>query len=366
MRVLQLMYESRFSPFGFGGAGVRAYEIYSRLRKRHDITLLCMKYPGAVDGEINGLRHVFVGTESSSLYRSVIAFTVGVASYLRRMGKQYDVIVENFLPATPFLARFQTRAPVILQIQGIMGKHAIKKFGLFPGVPMYLVEKIYPRLYSDYILVTDEDMENLTERASRYYVIPNGVDPPEAFAESPAGDYILFMSRIDIYTKGLDLLVEAFADIAGKYPGLRLILAGFEFDKVEALIAGIPEPVRKRIEYRGFLEGNEKWALLRGTQVFVLPSRHEAHPVSLLEALAAGTPVLVSDIPQMKYVEDLDLGLTFRRGSPEDLRRKLCHLLDNENLRREFGRKGKKYAGEFSWDRIASRFEDALNEVADG
>jgi len=366
MRILQLVYESRFSPFGFGGAGVRTYEIYSRLRKRHDITLLCMKYPGAVDGEIMGLRHIFVGTESSSLYRSVIAFTIGAASYLRRAGGQYDIIVENFLPATPFLARFQTRTPVILQIQGIMGRHALKKFGLFPGVPMYLVEKIYPRLYSDYIFVTDEGMENLTERAARCYVIPNGVNPPEAFAEPPAGDYILFMSRIDIYTKGLDLLVEAFADIAGRYPGLRLILAGFEFDKVETLTAGIPEPVRRRIEYRGFLEGVEKWALLRGAQVFVLPSRHEAHPVSLLEALAAGTAVLVSDIPQMKYVEDLDLGLTFGRGSSLKLRKKLCHLLDSESLRREFGRKGRKYAAGFTWDRIASRFEDALCEVAGG
>jgi len=366
MKILQIIYESRYSPFGFGGAGIRAYEICRRLKDRHDITLLCMKYPGAVDGEIMGLRHIFVGTESSSLYRSVIAFTIGAASYLRRAGGQYDIIVENFLPATPFLARFHTRVPVILQIQGIMGRHAIKKFGLFPGGPMCMMEKVYPRLYRDYILVTEAGMEDLTERAERYYVIPNGVNPPEGIGNPPDGDYILFMSRIDIYTKGLDLLVDSFRYVAEMYPELRLVLAGFEFDKVESLTAGIPEKIRSRIEYRGFLEGADKWQLLREARVFILPSRHEAHPVSLLEALAAGTPVLVSDIPQMKYVEDLHLGLTFRRGSPEDLQKKLCHLLDNESLRRDLGRKGRKYAAEFSWDRIASQFEDALNEVVDG
>jgi hypothetical protein len=65
MKILQLTYESLGSPFGFGGAGVRAYKIYKRLKDRHDITLLCLKYPGVTDCEIEGLRHIFVGTESS-------------------------------------------------------------------------------------------------------------------------------------------------------------------------------------------------------------------------------------------------------------------------------------------------------------
>jgi hypothetical protein len=62
LKILQIIYESYGNLFGVGGAGVRAYEVYKRLQDRHEITLLCMKYPGAKDGEIEGLRHVFVGT----------------------------------------------------------------------------------------------------------------------------------------------------------------------------------------------------------------------------------------------------------------------------------------------------------------
>ena len=50
MKILHLLYESKGDYFGIGGVGIRAYEIYRRLKDRHDITLLCKKYPGAVDG----------------------------------------------------------------------------------------------------------------------------------------------------------------------------------------------------------------------------------------------------------------------------------------------------------------------------
>jgi hypothetical protein len=95
MKILQIIYESSGCLFGFGGAGVRAYEIYKRLKDRHDITLLCMKYPGAEDGEREGLKHVFVGTESRSLTRSVLAYTVKAAQFVRKHADNFDVIIEN-------------------------------------------------------------------------------------------------------------------------------------------------------------------------------------------------------------------------------------------------------------------------------
>ena len=70
MKILQIIYESFGNPFGFGGAGVRAYEIYKRIKDRHDVTLLCMRYPGARDGEIQGLKHVFVGVETKNLTKT--------------------------------------------------------------------------------------------------------------------------------------------------------------------------------------------------------------------------------------------------------------------------------------------------------
>ncbi|GBE33587.1 N, N'-diacetylbacillosaminyl-diphospho-undecaprenol alpha-1,3-N-acetylgalactosaminyltransferase [bacterium BMS3Bbin06] len=366
MKILQVIYESSGSPYGFGGAGVRAYEIYKRLKDRHDITLLCMRYPGARDGEIGGLRHVFLGTESDSLTKSVLSYTIKAAYYVKSHGNDYDVIVENFLPATPTFAGFLTETPVILQVQGIMGYHSLNKYSLFYGLPMYLMERVYPLLYQKFVFVTDINVQRLMKRSKRHFVVPNGVGRELMQVNGSDGNYILFLSRIDIYTKGLDILVDAFAVVAGRFENMKLILAGYEFNSSSVLIDRLPVALRGRIEYAGFVDGEERVKLLSGATVFVLPSRHEAHPLSILEAMACGKPVVVSDIPELRFVEKNRLGLAFRSGSSEDLSEKISLLLEDEELRGEMGERGRRFAADFTWDEIAPKFEAALLEVAHG
>ncbi|MDA8084403.1 MAG: glycosyltransferase family 4 protein [Nitrospiraceae bacterium] len=366
MKILQIIYESYGSPFGFGGAGVRAYELYRRLKDRHDITLLCMKYPGARDGEIEGLNHIFAGTESPSLAKSVLAYTAGAAAYVRRHGDDFDVIVENFLPSTPFFSRFLTRTPVLLQIQGLWGRHYTKKFGPGFGLPMFLMEKIYLRLHRRFLLVTEVNMGAVTGRAGRCFVIPNGID--RALLETPAqeGDYILFLSRIDTYHKGLDLLMDAFAGLASEFDALRLVLAGHESNPVEGLRRRLPEALRPRVEYAGFVSGEDKRRLLAGAAVFVLPSRIEAQPISIIEAMACGRPLVVSDIPELGFVTAEHAGLDFPSGSAAGLKERLALLLRDRDLRLSLGRNGRAYAGRFLWDVLALQFENALQLTADG
>lgn len=367
MKILQLIYESLGSPFGFGGAGVRAYKIYKSL-KDHDITLLCMRYPGARDGEIEGLRHVFVGTESKSLTKSVIAYTIKAANYVRRYGNDYDVIVENFLPSTPFFARFLTKTPVILQIQGVMGRHSLRKFNPFYAFPMYVVEKFYPYRYDSFIFVSEVTMAKVMSgfksgRRVKSYLIPNGIDRDYLNYNASEEGYILFFSRIDIYTKGLDLLVKAFERINRDFPDLRLILAGYEFDRFESLLLRCHAGLSHRIKYAGFLTGAEKIKLLSGAKIFVLPSRHESSPISILEAAALGKPVIVSDIPELSFVIENNFGLSFKSGSSDDLADKMRLLINDEGMRKEMGRNGRIFSSNFLWDDIALRFESALEDV---
>ncbi|MEW6416541.1 MAG: glycosyltransferase family 4 protein [Nitrospirota bacterium] len=366
MKILQLIYESFGSPFGFGGAGVRAYEIYKRLKAQHDITFLCMKYPGAIDGEIFGLKHIFVGAGSKRLTRNVFSYTVKAAEYVKKFGDNFDVIIENFLPATPFFSKFLTRTPVILQIQGLWGLHYVKKFNVFYGLPMYVMEKIYLKLYNTFILVTDVNMNKVIRRSEKCAIIPNGIDREFLRVNNEEDDYILFLSRIDIYQKGLDILVDAFRLIAEKFKDLRLVLAGYAFSNVDDLMKRIPVGLRDRINYVGFVSGEEKLRLLSKAKAFVLPSRLEAHPVSVLEALACGKAVLVSDIPELRYIIENDVGLTFKNNSSRDLADKLSVLLKDKGLRHTIGEKGRRFAFNYLWDDMALVFELFLKEVVSG
>jgi glycosyltransferase involved in cell wall biosynthesis len=157
--------------------------------------------------------------------------------------------------------------------------------------------------------------------------------------------------------------MDAFGIIAKTLDDIHLILAGYEFNKTIELFERLPSNVRNRVHYKGFVTGDEKLNLLSQAKIFVMPSRHEAHPVSVLEALGCGKAVIVSDIPEFGYIEENGIGIAFQNGSPEDLSKKLCLLLKDKTLRRSLGDKGRKYASQFLWDDLALKFEDFLAKV---
>jgi glycosyltransferase involved in cell wall biosynthesis len=367
MKILQIIYESFGNPFGFGGAGVRAYEIYKRIKDRHDVTLLCMRYPGARDGEIQGLKHVFVGVETKNLTKSVLAYTIKAGRFVRKYGKQFDVIVENFLPSTPFFSGVLTETPVILQVQGIMENHSFRKFALGFSLPMFLCERFYPVFFKRFIFVSNITKKKVMARVrgpvTVCNVIPNGISNELLRSVPGEGDYILFFSRIDTYTKGIDILTAAFERLSPNFPDLRLILAGYEFDRVADLLSRLPSPVKNKIEYAGFLTGGKKIDLLRRAKIVVLPSRHESAPISILEAAACGKPVIVSDIPELKFVEENRFGMSFPSGSVQGLKEKVELFLRNDALRDDMGKRGREFARNFLWDDISADFEETLLSV---
>jgi glycosyltransferase involved in cell wall biosynthesis len=194
-------------------------------------------------------------------------------------------------------------------------------------------------------------------------VIPNGIGEELLNVVPEERDYILFLSRIDIYTKGLDVLVGAFEKLSNHYPSLKLILAGYEFDKVDTLLSGMKPSLREGIQYAGFVSGEEKIDLLSKAKLFVMPSRHESSPISILEAAACAKPVIVSDIPELGFVSESGFGLSFPSGSMDGLAANIDLLLREAETRADMGRKGREYAGQFLWDGIALQFEDALRHI---
>ncbi len=157
MRILHLLYESEGDYFGIGGVGTRAYEIYKHLQDRHTITLLCKKYPGARDGEREGLRHIFVGKESRDLTVTLLTYAYHAAQFVKRHGDEYDVIVEEFSPAIPTFLHAFTEKPIVLQIQGYTGQLYFRKYNLLYAFALSLLEFLRPRFYRHFIFVSSEN-----------------------------------------------------------------------------------------------------------------------------------------------------------------------------------------------------------------
>lgn len=175
----------------------------------------------------------------------------------------------------------------------------------------------------------------------------------------PDGDYYIYFGRLS-REKGVDILIRAAARLGR---GRLMILGdGPERVTLEKLVV---EAGASGIEFLGHLSKEKLDTILRGAQFVVLPSRwYENLPFSIMEALAAGKPVIGSDlggIPEM--VDDGVNGFLFPAGDEEALAGRIASLLDSPDLRREMGRKGYEkarqiYAPEYHSERIMEIYRE--------
>jgi glycosyltransferase involved in cell wall biosynthesis len=160
--------------------------------------------------------------------------------------------------------------------------------------------------------------------------------------------------------KNHSLLIEAFHDLARSRPGLRLVIAGegAERDRLAQLAAA-----GRGVELAGALSRQEVYRLVRRAEVFVLASRRlpgkgEGVPTAALEALALGTPVVVSSEATLDPVVAVpETYRIFRSGVKTDLESTLRTVLDDETARSRMSELGRLAASELAWSVVAGRVD---------
>jgi glycosyltransferase involved in cell wall biosynthesis len=206
-------------------------------------------------------------------------------------------------------------------------------------------------------------------------VIPNGIDPEE-FADLPQAGafravhpelrddpYILFLSRLH-YKKGLDHLAQSFAILARQQPVVRLVVAGpddgaratFE-DDIRA--SGLTD----RVHIVGPLYGRDKYAAFRDAACFCLPSRQEGFSIAILESLACGTPVVISDACHFPEVAERGAGEVVTLDST-NIAKALQTVVSNNGTRERMSAAARAMVQhEYTWPAIAQQTITAYNRA---
>jgi phosphatidylinositol alpha-mannosyltransferase len=199
--------------------------------------------------------------------------------------------------------------------------------------------------------------------------IPNGVAVAKFAHAEPLpgwpgeGGAVGFLGRFTEPRKGFAILAEAFARIAPDRPGLRLLLAGpSDLDDV-----ALPPIVRQRLTFLGKVSDADKVRMLRSVDLYIAPNTGgESFGMILTEAMAAGTPVVASDLDAFRRVLDGGrAGALFATGDVGALARAMVDLLDQPERRAELAARASEVVREFDWPVVAQRVLEVYHTAID-
>lgn len=243
------------------------------------------------------------------------------------------------------------------------------------------LRKIVPRAVkkSDLILTPSETVKN--DLVGVYGISPDKVHvthipPTEEYAKIsdrpvretykiPTSEYILFASTVEP-RKNLDVVLDAYtslpAELKDKY---SLVVAGgmgWKSEDVRAKLVALQKD-NPNIVTTGYYDQHDAAALFQQASVFVMPSRYEGFGMPLLEAMAAGTPTIASDIPVFHEVCG-EASLFFNPDDATEIATHLTTVLTDPAASQNLVAKGTKNLVRFSWDTVASNLVQRLRELS--
>ncbi len=212
------------------------------------------------------------------------------------------------------------RRPYVISAHGMLDPWALQQKRWKKAAYFQLIEKKSLRSAACLHALTRAEATAYSQLAPGVpiAVVPNGItvppvaDPEDFFRRYPLlrdKQLVLFLGRIH-RKKGLDILARAWRTISADYPQAHLVLAGPDSEggrlaterEIEAL------RIADKVTFTGMLTGNEKWGALQAARLFVLPSYSEGLSVSVLEAMAMGRPVLITEQCHVDGVQENNCG----------------------------------------------------------
>lgn len=169
--------------------------------------------------------------------------------------------------------------------------------------------------------------------------------------------YVLFLSRLDP-KKNVEDLIDAFKALKGD--DWCLVIAG---DGSRDYVSSLKQRARRseKIIFTGWVDGQQKEALLRDAALFVLPSSQENFGLSVMEAMARGVPVLVS--PNVNLAPEIQAANAGWVVDVAQLNDSLAAVLENESERERRGKAAHELSRQYSWQRTAKELAELYRQI---
>lgn len=237
---------------------------------------------------------------------------------------------------------------LIMRIQKFVFHHAHKVI-----TPSHYLKKLLVKFYQ----VPDVKIEVIYNAVALTEVKVTG----EKYGQPMA----ITIGRLVLW-KGIDELISVVPAVSQKYPDFKLVVVGDgpEYENLKKLCHDMG--MEQKVVFTGRLNHEETLALLKRADVFILNSRYEGLPHTVIEAMAYQCPVIATGLEgTIEVIEDGQNGITIEPGNTSQLSGKLLFILGNEAIKKEMVAEAyETVKRKFTWDSTLGQLEQILNMVA--
>jgi len=312
------------------------------------------------------------------------AFSPSFRRAIRKHIKSFDLVHIHTLWNFPeWITSYycqRARIPYLVRPCGMLASRCLAYGSLQKKIYSFFVERRNLN-HADTIHFTTQEEKNQSNGfglKSRTAVIPLGLNITDYSDLPPRGEFrkthpdlngkkiILFLGRMTV-RKGLDLMIQSFSQVIKVVQDAHLVIAGPDDEGYGRQLKRWihQQGIHRKITLTGFLEGRQKFALLRDSDVFCLPSYYENFGMAVIEAMAARLPIVISDRVNL-HLEIQKAKAGFVEPCQIDaVASALCQLLQDEQLRKTMGENGKKLVDEkYQWDVVVGEVIQLYERIA--
>ena len=312
-----------------------------------------------------------------TLYEYIPEFVSNLHAFQRSEDIRYDLVHSNYWLSgrVGVILGRQWGIPHVATFHTLAKTKLMARAGEREPESRVSVEELVVGSADAIAVCSQQEKEDLVRlyRAHRHKVrvVPAGVDVDlfrpmnKSRAKSVLGleakKVILYVGRIEPL-KGIDLLLRSVALLEDAADTRLLIVGGRpgEDPELERLNSvAVQLGIADKVTFAGAVKQTELPAYYCAADVFVLPSYHESFGLAALEAMACGTPVIVSRVGGLKtFIREGETGYLIPWHCPEPFAQRLDMLLANSGLRRTLGRAARAKAEQMTWGKVADRVLD--------
>lgn len=360
LHIVFLDFDDIKNPLLSGGQARATLEVAQRLVKLgNKVTIICSRFPGSKDQYQKGIYYKHIGLGSSDIRLNNVVFFAALPFAVRTF--KADVMIECFTaPISTCFSPLFTKIPVIGMPTMFEAKEFAKKYHL----PFHWVEAIGVKFYKYFLAYSPVNKAKMEKMNPKIHIkiIPNGVSEELFKVKEKESNYALFIGRIDIVQKGLDVLLYACKSLKDKLP-VQIIIAGNgpkpEEEKLKELI--LKNNLSKKVSFVGRVDGYKKEWLLAHAQFGIYPSRFEDFPLVPLEFTALNKPMVIFDVPGLKWVSP-KVSIRAKAENAAALSQALVEMTQ-PTKRKQLKKYCRPFAKQYGWNAIAKQYEAFCHEV---